>query len=89
MMIKKLLFFLLFSLVYSSKNKNRLRKQRQRPSNRPTNSPLLSNIFECYNGCFSRYDGICDDGGLNSINGWCPYGSDCADCGSRENEIYP
>ena len=46
-------------------------------------APPTYNAWLCNNGCFTAYDGICDDGGPNSSDGWCPYGSDCADCGPR------
>jgi hypothetical protein len=45
----------------------------------PTIDPWL-----CYDGCFTSNDGVCDDGGPGSVYGFCPYGSDCSDCGSRD-----
>lgn len=38
----------------------------------------------CSNLCEFAYDGECDDGGPDSDYSLCVYGSDCADCGSRE-----
>jgi hypothetical protein len=38
----------------------------------------------CDNFCVFAYDGECDDGGPNSQYDVCDYGTDCADCGSRD-----
>ncbi len=38
----------------------------------------------CDNSCEFAFDGMCDDGGANSMYSLCDYGSDCSDCGSRE-----
>lgn len=40
----------------------------------------------CYNYCLLAYDGVCDDGGPGSASNTCEYGTDCADCGPREEE---
>ncbi len=37
----------------------------------------------CSNSCFSAYDGVCDDGGVNAVTMNCSLGSDCSDCGER------
>ena len=43
----------------------------------------------CENTCRTASDGVCADGGNNSINEggsfYCSYGTDCADCGPRPN----
>ena len=38
----------------------------------------------CDNFCVFAYDGECDDGGPDSLTSACDYGTDCADCGSRD-----
>jgi hypothetical protein len=37
----------------------------------------------CLDTCFWANDGVCDDGGTNSVTDVCSLGTDCADCGSR------
>lgn len=44
-----------------------------------------SSATACYNACSYREDGICDDGGEGSEDSLCNFGSDCSDCGIREN----
>lgn len=45
-----------------------------------------SDDIVCYDACAYRTDGFCDDGGEgSSADVFCRYGSDCGDCGPREN----
>ncbi len=37
----------------------------------------------CDDTCFWPADGVCDDGGADSENDYCEFGTDCADCGTR------
>ena len=37
----------------------------------------------CENTCSHSRDGVCDDGGANSLSSLCELGTDCADCGGR------
>lgn len=37
----------------------------------------------CQNHCVSRGNGVCEDGGSNSVSSHCIYGTDCQDCGDR------
>lgn len=37
----------------------------------------------CSNTCYWPHDGECDDGGPNSIDKYCGFGTDCGDCGTR------
>ena len=37
----------------------------------------------CNDTCFWPNDGVCDDGGDDSANDYCEFGTDCADCGTR------
>lgn len=39
----------------------------------------------CENTCSYAFDGDCDDGGPGSDFNLCPLGSDCNDCGVRED----
>lgn len=39
----------------------------------------------CYNACAYRQDGHCDDGAEGSEDEFCGLGSDCSDCGPRDN----
>mmetsp|Transcript_127985 Transcript_127985/g.239459 ORF Transcript_127985/g.239459 Transcript_127985/m.239459 type:complete len:621 (-) Transcript_127985:96-1958(-) len=39
--------------------------------------------YLCSSTCFLGGDGICYDGGPGSAGAFCPYGTDCDDCGSR------
>jgi hypothetical protein len=39
----------------------------------------------CDNTCPYANDGVCDDGGDKSVNHVCQLGTDCSDCGDREN----
>tara|TARA_B100000214_G_scaffold364988_1_gene332202 strand:+ start:1063 stop:3615 length:2553 start_codon:yes stop_codon:yes gene_type:complete len=39
----------------------------------------------CSDVCVWAYDNYCDDGGLNSMYADCQLGSDCSDCGVRNN----
>ncbi|XP_070545588.1 uncharacterized protein [Ptychodera flava] len=41
----------------------------------------------CNDECRFPVDGICDDGGIRSHTHECTYGSDCADCGEREESV--
>ena len=44
----------------------------------------------CENSCATSGDGTCDDGGTGSVSSTCAWGTDCADCGSREhNDCLP
>ena len=43
-----------------------------------------SNLL-CENTCATPSDGFCDDGGTNSYAWFCDLGTDCADCGPRED----
>ena len=54
----------------------------------PFGSGLADAGLLCDNSCAFANNGICEDGGDNSIvtsntNRVCVYGSDCADCGTR------
>jgi hypothetical protein len=51
----------------------------------PPSSPSAPTVdpWLCYDGCFSAKNGICEDGGPGSTQGFCPFGSDCTDCGPR------
>ena len=46
-------------------------------------------IIVCENICGYSNDGQCDDGGPNSMSSYCDYGTDCNDCGCRENQTTP
>jgi len=37
----------------------------------------------CDDTCTYALDGVCDDGGINSSDDSCDFGTDCTDCGSR------
>ncbi|NQV52861.1 MAG: hypothetical protein HQ500_06740 [Flavobacteriales bacterium] len=37
----------------------------------------------CDDTCYWPADGVCDDGGEDSANDYCKFGTDCADCGTR------
>lgn len=39
----------------------------------------------CENTCMYAFDGDCDDGGPGADFDLCSLGSDCADCGVRED----
>jgi hypothetical protein len=39
----------------------------------------------CTNTCYHANDGVCDDGGLDAAYSYCQLGTDCADCGGRED----
>ncbi|MCP4589764.1 MAG: C1 family peptidase [bacterium] len=39
----------------------------------------------CWDYCMFAYDGECDDGGSGSSYAVCDYGSDCFDCGPRDD----
>ena len=39
----------------------------------------------CNDACPYAFDGECDDGGSNSTYAVCDFGSDCADCGNRDD----
>jgi len=39
----------------------------------------------CMDTCQYAFDGECDDGGPGSMFAECAYGTDCADCGPRDN----
>lgn len=39
----------------------------------------------CDDSCPFANDGVCDDGGDDAVNHVCQFGTDCADCGEREN----
>lgn len=41
-------------------------------------------VWQCNDLCPYAGDGSCDDGGPNSKTAFCPYGSDCTDCGIRD-----
>lgn len=40
----------------------------------------------CWDYCMFAYDGECDDGGPGSSYAVCDYGSDCFDCGPRDDD---
>jgi hypothetical protein len=76
----------------TSKPTRRPTKKKKKPIRLPypTASPVVCNFpghaisQNCHNGCFQfAYDGVCDDGGVNSSTFWCVLGSDCCDCGPR------
>lgn len=56
--------------------------------------PLLSGFFLmssckdelCDDTCYWPSDGVCDDGGEDSITDYCQFGTDCSDCGTRVEE---
>lgn len=39
----------------------------------------------CNDTCVYASDGLCDDGGPGSVYSVCELGSDCSDCGPRDN----
>ena len=41
----------------------------------------------CVDTCASAFDGLCEDGGEGAVSNQCPFGTDCADCGSRIGEV--
>jgi hypothetical protein len=43
----------------------------------------------CNDSCRFAFDGECDDGGEGSITSLCSYGSDCGDCGPRDEPDVP
>ena len=42
---------------------------------------------QCSDTCLFAGDGECDDGGAGAITTVCPFGTDCADCGTRRSKI--
>eukprot|EP01029_Cantina_marsupialis_P015440 TRINITY_DN33887_c0_g2_i1.p1 TRINITY_DN33887_c0_g2~~TRINITY_DN33887_c0_g2_i1.p1 ORF type:complete len:778 (-),score=169.37 TRINITY_DN33887_c0_g2_i1:164-2152(-) len=46
--------------------------------------PSTSESLLCSNTCEHQSDGVCDDGGSGSLFDVCTYGTDCSDCGPRE-----
>lgn len=42
---------------------------------------------QCSDTCLFAGDGECDDGGVGAITTVCPFGTDCADCGSRRTKL--
>ncbi|MDB9708452.1 hypothetical protein OAB13_00990 [Salibacteraceae bacterium] len=40
----------------------------------------------CDDTCFWPADGECDDGGPDSVNDYCQFGTDCTDCGTRTEQ---
>nr|XP_006816574.1 PREDICTED: protein SpAN-like [Saccoglossus kowalevskii] len=48
---------------------------------------MYSCPLKCNNECKWNADGMCDDGGSNSMFNVCDYGSDCNDCGVRDDAI--
>lgn len=42
----------------------------------------------CYDACAYRQDGVCDDGAAGSKDEFCGLGSDCSDCGLRDNPCF-
>lgn len=79
----KLIIILIIILISFSDSFSKRRQRR--PTKMPTIFPKRKSPWLCYNGCFTSHDSICDDGGSGSTNGWCPWGSDCADCGTRDS----
>lgn len=43
----------------------------------------------CYDACTYRRNGQCDDGGNDPSTAHCSFGTDCTDCGPRENPCPP
>ena len=41
----------------------------------------------CEDTCASKKDGICDDGGQDSVTSLCQWGTDCSDCGRRSGTL--
>ena len=66
-----------------------------------TTTPCLGCVDAplCLDTCAYANDGVCQDGGPNSADSSCAYGTDCADCGGRpydsgkgigfENKVLP
>ena len=50
---------------------------------RPTNEQGEYDPSGSFYGLVSFHDGQCRDGGPNSVDHLCAYGTDCADCGAR------
>ncbi len=42
---------------------------------------------QCSDTCLFAGDGECDDGGAGAVTTVCPFGTDCADCGTRRSKI--
>lgn len=46
--------------------------------------PLVTTVeVFCENTCIFANDSSCDDGGPGSLNKYCEFATDCADCGER------
>jgi hypothetical protein len=54
------------------------------PAPTPAPAPTQPPAGLCANTCAFAYDGDCDDGGEGSNYFMCDFGTDCADCGVRE-----
>ena len=46
--------------------------------------PLAHAQASCSDECGAANDNVCNDGGSAASNGLCAYGTDCNDCGARE-----
>jgi hypothetical protein len=40
----------------------------------------------CSDHCSMSRNGVCDDGGPDSVNSWCARGTDCSDCGPSDRK---
>jgi LysM repeat protein len=57
-------------------------QERERPI-KATGVTDSAGIYICTDSCSTSHDGSCDDGGANSNNNFCSFGTDCSDCGHR------
>ena len=50
-----------------------------------TEALFMRSDCECSDDCIFSNNGWCNDGGLESIDDYCIAGTDCTDCGSRDD----
>jgi bacterioferritin-associated ferredoxin len=48
---------------------------------------IVPNNLLCLDTCPYAFDGECDDGGPGSLYSVCGFGTDCGDCGPRDNDV--
>ncbi len=48
-----------------------------------------TSFIPCSNSCPSRFNGICEDGGIGAAGAKCVFGTDCFDCGRRAESDIP
>ena len=71
-------------------NRQRRCEAKKETTARTSNQSKRDQIWNCNNLCWFRTNnGICDDGGPGSKTQLCPFGFDCADCGTRNPKDKP